>query len=342
MAAAANGPRALVRDIVRRGVRPALRGPGSSVDALRERVDRLDEALQRVSHDELAVLAARVDELGPLRDSVDERIAVQDRARAEIIQALERLRRHIVDAEKQLTEVVGELGRSHALPYLAGDPFETFDVAGAGNVIGFQAADDETQDGYVAFEDVFRGSEARVRALQEPYVPIIGDRRPVADLGCGRGEFLDALRDHGIPAVGVDADAGMVARTRAKGHDVEQADAVSYLRSVGDGELGAVFSAQVVEHIPYDALERLIAESRRALQPGGLFIAETVNPHSPDALKSFWLDPTHQHPLFPEALLILCRSAGFRSGYVFHPGGSGNAEQDRFRLPAYAVVAAAP
>ena len=70
-----------------------------------------------------------------------------------------------------------------------------------------------------------------------------------------------------------------------------------------------------------------------------MLIAETVNPHSPPALKAFWLDLTHQQPIFPEVALEFCREAGFGGAYAFHPTGTGNFERDRFTQFAYAVVA---
>ncbi len=65
---------------------------------------------------------------------------------------------------------------------------------------------------------------------------------------------------------------------------------------------------------------------------------ETVNPHSPAALKAFWTDPTHHHPLFPEVLLALCRLAGFDSGEVVFPGAVGDFDQDVYDSRDYAVV----
>ena len=82
-----------------------------------------------------------------------------------------------------------------------------------------------------------------------------------------------------------------------------------------------------------------LRQSRRALLPDGLLIVETVNPHSPTALKNFWFDLTHQHPVFPEVLLTLCRSIGFRSAYVFHPGGTGDVDRDRTQAGDYALIA---
>ena len=70
-------------------------------------------------------------------------------------------------------------------------------------------------------------------------------------------------------------------------------------------------------------------------------MAETVNPHAPHALKTFWVDPTHQHPLFPEVLLVLCRLSGFASAYAYHPLGTGHVDDDRLHESEYAVVACA-
>ncbi len=194
---------------------------------------------------------------------------------------------------------------------------------------------------YVGFEELFRGPESLIRERLEAYLPLLADHAPVVDLGCGRGELLDLLADRGIEAWGVDADAEVAAAPLAKGHRVEVADACSVLSSVAPNSVGAVFSSQFIEHIAPSTLADLIAAARRALREGGLFIAETVNPHSIAAFKTFWLDPTHQQPLFPETVLLLCRAAGFESGYVVFPDGPGDLASDRTTSGAYAVVAQA-
>jgi SAM-dependent methyltransferase len=223
---------------------------------------------------------------------------------------------------------------------MVGETFSVREDASAGRVFGFDSplsADDE--DAYREFEELFRGTEAFIAERQRRYVDVIGDCAPALDVGCGRGEFLDVLAEAGIEATGVDSDAGMVARCRDKGHDVALGDAVGHLESLDDASLGLVFSAQVVEHLPPDVLTRFLELAARKLRPGGLLIAETVNPHSAAALKAFWVDITHQHPLFPETMLALVRIAGFSSGYVFHPNGTGDVETDRYVTGEYAVVA---
>jgi SAM-dependent methyltransferase len=152
--------------------------------------------------------------------------------------------------------------------------------------------------------------------------------------------MLDLLREEGIEALGVDLDPELVAHCRAKGHDrVEVADAVQWLEAAEPGALGAVTSFQVVEHMPEATLLRFIAAAHRALRPGGKLVMETVNPHSPHALKAFWVDLSHQHPIFPEVLLQLSRAAGFGSGRAFCPNGAGDWDVDRLTEGEYAVVA---
>ena len=236
------------------------------------------------------------------------------------------------------------VGAADATPYMSGTPFTELAEGPLGTVLGFtEPPGEEPASAYLGFEEVFRGSEESIRDRQAVYIELARGFAPVLDLGCGRGELLDLLADAGIEAAGVDSDPGMVARCREKGHDqVTEADAVEHLASLDARSLGTIFSAQVVEHLNYPELQRILDLSLDALRPGGRFIAETVNPHSPMALKAFWVDPTHRAPLFPETMLALCRLAGFASAFVFCPIGSGDYERDRKTEGEYAVVARAP
>jgi len=234
------------------------------------------------------------------------------------------------------------VAETRALPYVSGSPFEIFEEPVAGRVQGYgrRNGDPGAAGTYDAFEDIFRGPEHFIRDRQRRYLSLLGDREPVLDIGCGRGEFLDLLRERGLEYAGIDPDPDMVERCRAKGHEiVEVADANSYMEECADDSIGAIFCAQVIEHMPYEELVRFYGLGLRKLRPGGLFILETVNPHSVPALKTFWVDPTHQHPLFPEVALALCEISGFESAYVFHPNGTGEVEVDRYETGEYAVVA---
>ncbi len=165
---------------------------------------------------------------------------------------------------------------------------------------------------YFAFEARMRGLTADVRGRQDFYVDDFRGCAPVLDIGCGRGEFLQLMREAGIEARGIDIDPDMVAFCRGEGLDVEQHDAIAYLEGLADGALGGIFCAHVLEHFPPQALLRLLGLAKAKLRPEGLFAAETPNPRTLVALSTFVADLTHAQPLHPETLSYLTRQAGFR------------------------------
>jgi SAM-dependent methyltransferase len=111
----------------------------------------------------------------------------------------------------------------------------------------------------------------------------------------------------------VDLDSDMVAYSSGEGLDVEQAGALEYLEGLDDGAVGGIFAAQLVEHLPPPALLRLLELAAAKLRPGGLLVAETINPLSPLALRNYYADLTHAQPLVPETLELLARQSGFAS-----------------------------
>jgi O-antigen chain-terminating methyltransferase len=168
---------------------------------------------------------------------------------------------------------------------------------------------------YLAFENKFRRSD---EALAERFAKYAADfaTRPhdstVFDLGCGRGEFLQALARAGIKGRGVETNASAVSACRAAGLDVAQGDLIEFLRSAESGSVGGVFAAQVAEHLPPPILQTLLAEAFRVLKAGGLLVLETVNPRSVTGLlEVFNRDLTHEKPLHPETLSFLASAAGF-------------------------------
>jgi SAM-dependent methyltransferase len=163
---------------------------------------------------------------------------------------------------------------------------------------------------YFAFESRMRGSTEEIARRLRPYVDDLRGEGPVLDLGCGRGELLRLLRDAGVEARGVDADADMVAYAQGEGLDVEQADALEHLAGLPEGSLGAIAAVQVVEHLPPPALLRLLELAATRLRARGLLLLETLNPSSPLALRNYFADLTHAQPLVPETLALLVRAAG--------------------------------
>ena len=164
---------------------------------------------------------------------------------------------------------------------------------------------------YADFEARFRGSKSEIQEQLRPYLTHLEGKGPVMDLGCGRGEFLGLLAEAGMEAFGVDSDPSMLEEARLEGLTVHQADGLAYLEALPEASLGAIFSAQVIEHLPPEALRPLVQAAGRALRPGGVLILETVNPLSVFALsRIFFLDISHQRPLHPEYMRYMLESCG--------------------------------
>lgn len=167
---------------------------------------------------------------------------------------------------------------------------------------------------YLAFEEKHRGPGIEIKQKQRAYLRHFdGVPGRVLDAGCGRGEFLEVLREAGVPAYGVDLDAEMAARSREKGLDVTTGDLIGHLAALPDGSLGGIFAAQVIEHMSTDELVSFVRLAHAKLAPGGRFIAETINPACLATFAgAFYLDLTHTRPVHPEALRFLLEGTGFR------------------------------
>ena len=166
---------------------------------------------------------------------------------------------------------------------------------------------------YVGFEDLFRGSQDDIRTRLESYLPYFEGAADVLDVGCGRGEFLELLRDHGIGARGIDINHEMVEQCRARGLTVDEADLRSHLTALPDGSLGGLFAAQVVEHLEPAYLLEVLDVAYHRLRPGSTVILETINVASWSAFfQSYIRDITHVRPLHPDTLRYLVTASGFQ------------------------------
>ncbi|MFZ2058700.1 MAG: methyltransferase domain-containing protein [Acidimicrobiales bacterium] len=192
---------------------------------------------------------------------------------------------------------------------------------------------------YADFEEVFRGPSVHVREVVKEYLPdvLALDRHgPVVDLGSGRGEWLELLKDAGVDAYGVDLNQEIVEQCRARGLKVVLADACEHLAGVSERSLSAVTAFHLVENVPIDRVITLIDLSVRALQPGGLLILETPNPENlVVGASSFYVDPSHVRPLPPSLLAFLVEARGFADVETrfLHPNAAGNLRSPRDTEP---------
>jgi SAM-dependent methyltransferase len=173
---------------------------------------------------------------------------------------------------------------------------------------------------YEDLEDTFRGTREAVKAKVAPYLDDVAatpGKGPVVDVGCGRGEWLELLRDAEVEAYGVDTNKVVVERCVQRGLDVREGDALVHLRTVPEESVRVITSFHVAEHLSLDTLVGLVDAALVALQPGGLLILETPNPTNVNVgSASFYLDPTHLKPLHPQFLEFLLVQRGFAEAEV--------------------------
>jgi O-antigen chain-terminating methyltransferase len=187
-------------------------------------------------------------------------------------------------------------------------------TTGTTGTTGTSATDELDAFKYVAFEDQFRGSREDIRDRLRDYLPIFAGCKDVLDVGCGRGELLDLLREQGVSARGIDLNPTMVDVCRERGLGAERADALGYLQGLGDGSLGGLVAIQVVEHLEPSYLLRFLNAAFDKLRPGAPMVLETLNPACWVAFfESYIRDITHRWPLHPETLSFLVQASGFRT-----------------------------
>ena len=183
---------------------------------------------------------------------------------------------------------------------------------------------------YVAFEDQFRGPRDDVKRRQAPYVERLklagvgSTDKPVLDVGCGRGEWLELLKENQLSAYGIDINSVMVEQSKSLGLDARCTDLLSHLRSLPDASLSAVTAFHIVEHLPFEVLVAFIDEALRVLDSGGLLLFETPNPETVMVgASTFYNDPTHRNPIPPHPLQFMVTQRGFIDAEIIrlHPFG---------------------
>jgi len=157
---------------------------------------------------------------------------------------------------------------------------------------------ENTEIDYFDFENRFRGSRAIIKNSQNKYVKFFkGNRGKVLDIGCGRGEFLELMRENDIQAMGIDVYGPFVKYCTDMGFEVEKADALTFLNNHEDNSLGGIFMSQVIEHVSNDYAIALIRTAYKKLKKGAYFILETPNPQNLSTYWNFYLDSSHSKPI---------------------------------------------
>lgn len=177
----------------------------------------------------------------------------------------------------------------------------------------------DDDDFYHAFEEKFRGSQEDIKNRLQVYVPKLKEhlqdwsKGTFVDVGSGRGEWLDILRENGATDyVGVDLNARQNALCEERGHKVVQMDCIAYLASLPENSVDLVTGFQIIEHLCMPDLMELLKESYRVLKKGGMILFETQNPRNlVVGADTFYIDPSHKRPLEPRMVAFFAEWCGY-------------------------------
>jgi len=252
---------------------------------------RINQATQRAQQ-QTDVLERHTVELQALKTQFENQVD-------ELVERLQKFRMDIAQQETRLSRLLD----GNAQPSAANE--ET------------QPEKDHLLDSlYFSLEDVLRGTPEQIKEAVKVYLPALersGIKSDILDIGSGRGEWLEVLREAGLQARGIDTNRILVQRCIDLSLDVVEAEALTYLRSLPDSSLSAITAFHFAEHLPLETLVRFLDEAGRTLKPGGLIILETPNPENLLVGScNFYLDPTHHNPLPIPTLKLLVEARGFR------------------------------
>lgn len=172
---------------------------------------------------------------------------------------------------------------------------------------------------YHSFEEKFRGSREEIKGRLQVYVPTVKEHLPdwregrFIDVGSGRGEWLDILRENGaVDYVGVDLNVQQNAICEGLGHKMVCEDCIKYLAEQPNESVDLISGFHIVEHLCMSDLMELLKQSYRVLKKGGMILFETPNPKNlVVGANTFYIDPSHKRPLDPRMMEFLVQWCGF-------------------------------
>lgn len=148
----------------------------------------------------------------------------------------------------------------------------------------------------------FGGSEKDVYDAQKYFLNYFKNCKNVLDVGCGRGVFMQMLKNIGVNCMGIDGSDESLKFCVEKKLNVQKYDAITFLKN-NINKFDGIFLGQIIEHFSYDDANILLECCNKSLKKGGTLGIITPNPASFQIIsETFWLDPTHIRP-YPLPLL---------------------------------------
>jgi SAM-dependent methyltransferase len=110
------------------------------------------------------------------------------------------------------------------------------------------------------------------RDVLDRFVDRVRGQGAVCDLGCGPAQIARYLRDRGVNTFGADFSEGMLVEARRLNPDLQFVQTSMLALGLRSESLAGVAAFYSIIHAPREKVVEALAEVRRVLQPGGLFL----------------------------------------------------------------------
>jgi len=135
----------------------------------------------------------------------------------------------------------------------------------------------------------------------------------VLDIGTAGGAFLDAAKQYGYNAYGMEPSADLVARGKVRGLQIEQGTIESH--NFAQGSFDMVCLWDVIEHLPDPKFA--LVEIRKLLKPDGILLINFPDIGTLQAKiagkKFWWILSVHLHHFTRKSVRDICSRTGFEA-----------------------------
>lgn len=178
---------------------------------------------------------------------------------------------------------------------------------------------------YAYHQDKLRGSYEEIKKRQAVYLKyiekipkLLKDENYFLDIGFGRGEFIDLLKDLKLKNIeGVDINKECVLKAKQKSYTVYQEDALKHLY-LSDKRYYAISAFHLIEHLDFQELFDLLVICSKKIVKSGVLILETPNiGNCTVSSTSFFLDYTHKLKLPSLLIKTLLEYLDFKVEFLY-------------------------
>jgi 2-polyprenyl-3-methyl-5-hydroxy-6-metoxy-1,4-benzoquinol methylase len=160
----------------------------------------------------------------------------------------------------------------------------------------------------------------------------------IIDIGCGAGQMLQLLKDHGFTNVsGIDVSAEQVDLLAGRGLNASVCDVSEHLRESKAG-FDAIIALDFVEHFDKSEQIPLFDDIYAALRPGGRLVIETPNGNGLFAAQVVYGDLTHLTIFSEGSLSQILRLAGFEGIEFYETGPAPKDLKGKIRVLLWRII----